>query len=231
MNRSIFLPRRTHRLALVLVPLLIGGCASPPAGRDAPAPQAAARAEPAVAAPQGDGRVLGAADAPVNIIEFTDLQCPYCARFARETWPRVRKEYVDTGKVRFATRDLPLRFHAFAVPAAVATRCAGAQGKYWEYREALFNVQSQLGSEPYARLASRLGLDETRFAACRADPTTLQSVQDDAALAAATGITGTPSFVIGRVVAGEFTGEVFSGAGSFEEFAARIEAQLEIAQQ
>lgn len=216
MSRHDFRLALVGRIAVCLLPMLLAGCAGQPT---APAVQ------------QGDGRVLGAADAPVHIIEFTDLQCPYCARFARETWPRIRKEYVDTGKVQFATRDLPLRFHDFAVPAAVAARCAGAQGKFWEYREALFDVQSQLGSEPYARLASALGLDGTLFAACRADPATLQSVREDAALAAANGITGTPTFVIGRTVAGEFTGEVFSGAGTFEEFAARIEAQLKVAQQ
>ena len=79
------------------------------------------------------------------IIEFTDLQCPYCARFARDTWPQLRERYIDTGKVRFATRDLPLPFHEFALPAAVASRCAGRQGKFWEYREALFRDQSLLG--------------------------------------------------------------------------------------
>jgi protein-disulfide isomerase len=210
---------RTCRLALAgVVALLAGGCASVPAATDS--------APPAQPAGQQDSRVLGAENAPVTIIEFTDLQCPYCARFARETWPRLRQEYVDTGKVRFATRDLPLRFHAFAEPAAVAARCAGAQGKYWEYREALFAAQSRLGSEPYADLAEGLHLDATRFAACRADPATLQSVRDDAALAAAQGIAGTPTFVIGRVVDGEFRGQVVSGAESFEQFAARIDALL-----
>jgi len=231
MNSRDFLSSCTRSPALVLMLLLGSGCASQPATTN-PEPRSSAPATADDAGgPQADGRVLGAANAPVTVIEFTDLQCPYCARFARETWPRVRKEYVDTGKVRFATRDLPLPFHAFALPAAVAARCAGAQGKYWEYREALFALQSRLGSEPYAALATELGLDPARFASCRADPATLQSVQDDAALAAAQGITGTPSFVIGRVVDGEFTGEVVAGAASFEEFAARIDALLKVAQQ
>jgi protein-disulfide isomerase len=230
MSRPDFPASCLHALVPVLL-LLASGCATQPATAD-PAPRPPAVPVTAgAAAPQADGRVLGAEDAPVTIIEFTDLQCPYCARFARETWPRVRKDYVDTGKVRFATRDLPLRFHEFAVPAAVAARCAGAQGKYWEYREALFAAQSRLGSEPYAALAAQLGLDAASFAACRADPLTLGAVRDDAALAAANGISGTPSFVIGRVVDGEFTGEVVSGAESFEIFAARIEALLKAAQQ
>jgi protein-disulfide isomerase len=231
MNHRDFLSSCTRFPALVLMLLLGSGCAGQPAAAGAgPGPSAPVAAGDA-GGPQADGRVLGSENAPVTIIEFTDLQCPYCARFARDTWPRVRKEYVDTGRVRFATRDLPLPFHAFAVPAAVAARCAGAQGKYWEYREAVFAVQSRLGSEPYAALATELGLDPARFASCRADPATLQSVKDDAALAAAQGITGTPSFVIGRVVDGEFTGEVVAGAASFEVFAARIDALLKAAQQ
>jgi protein-disulfide isomerase len=65
----------------------------------------------------------------VTIIEFTDLQCPYCARFSAQTFAQLQEKYVDTGKVRFVTRDLPLAFHAQAVPAAVTSRCAGDQGK------------------------------------------------------------------------------------------------------
>jgi protein-disulfide isomerase len=219
-------PALPCRLVTAFLVLLVGGCATPPGAPSVPPPPPAASAADPIAGLQGDGRVLGSADAPVTIIEFTDLQCPYCALFARDTWPRLRKEYVDTGKVRFATRDLPLRFHDFALPAAVAARCAGAQGKYWQYREALFAAQSTLGSEPYDALAASLGLDAPRFAACRADPATLESVKADAALAAANGITGTPTFVIGRVVAGEFTGEVVAGAEPFEAFAPRIEALL-----
>jgi protein-disulfide isomerase len=231
MSRHSFLS--ACRLALVAVVTLLSGsgCAGQPATADStPEPSPAPVAASTDAAPV-DARVLGAEDAPVTIIEFTDLQCPYCARFARDTWPRLRKDYVDTGKVRFATRDLPLPFHAFAVPAAVAARCAGAQGRYWEYREALFAAQSRLGSEPYAGLAAQLGLDAAGFEACRADPATLAGVREDAALAAASGITGTPSFVIGRVVDGEFSGEVVSGAQSFEQFAARLDALLKVAEQ
>ena len=177
-------------------------------------------------APQVDQRILGSADAPVMIIEFTDLQCPYCARFARDTWPQLRERYVDTGKVRFATRDLPLPFHEFALPAAVASRCAGQQGKFWEYREALFRDQSRLGQAPYAELAATFGLDATRFEACRADPKVEQEVRADMKLAASSGISATPSFVIGRVVNGAFEGEVIAGAQSFAVFQQRLDSLL-----
>ncbi len=161
------------------------------------------------------------------IIEFTDLQCPYCARFARDTWPLLRERYVDTGKVQFATRDLPLPFHAFALPAAVAARCAGQQGKFWEYREALFSEQSRLGEQRYAELAGTFGLDAGRFESCRADPSVLEAVRADAAMATASGIAVTPSFVIGRVVNGEFEGEVIAGAQPFAVFQQRLDSLLQ----
>lgn len=170
---------------------------------------------------------LGSASAPVTIVEFTDLQCPYCARFASQTLPELKRQYIATGKVRFVSRDLPLPMHAQAKAAAVAARCAGRQGKYWEYREALFAAQSELGNDPFDRLATQAGLDPSKFAACRANPGTLPTdVQYDAALAGSIGINGTPSFVIGRTTEGTFTGEKISGAQPFEVFDERIKALL-----
>lgn len=201
-----------------------------------PVPTAAPRAAPTATATTtadhapADPRILGSAAAQVMIIEFTDLQCPYCARFARDTWPLLRERYVDTGKVQFATRDLPLSFHAFALPAAVAARCAGQQGKFWEYREALFRDQSLLGQGRYTELAGTFGLDTARFETCRGDPEVAAAVRADAALAASSGIASTPSFVIGRVVNGEFEGEVMSGAQPFEAFQQRLDSLLQQAQ-
>jgi len=210
-------------LAPVIVALAsTAGCASTTQVSELPAVPPAT-----TTAPQVDQRILGSADAPVMIIEFTDLQCPYCARFARDTWPQLRERYIDTGKVRFATRDLPLPFHEFALPAAVASRCAGRQGKFWEYREALFRDQSLLGQARYAELAVAFGLDAARFEACRADPRVEQEVRADMKLAASSGISGTPSFVIGRVVNGEFAGELIAGAQSFEVFQQRLDSLLQ----
>ena len=221
----------TSTLRALLAPALVvmagtAGCAS------AAPPDAAPVATPAtVQQSRADDRILGSAEARVMIIEFTDLQCPYCARFASDTWPLLRERYVDTGKVRFATRDLPLPMHEFAVPAAVATRCAGQQGKFWEYREALFRDQSLLSQGRYAELAGRFGLDSTRFESCRADPAVLAAVRADAALAASSGIASTPSFVIGLVTNGEFAGEVMSGAKSFEVFQQRLDSLLQQSQE
>jgi protein-disulfide isomerase len=204
-------------IALAVALGLLAGCATPPA--DPPANESQTPADTPF-------NVIGREDAPVTIIEFTDLQCPYCARYASQTFPRLKREYVDTGKLRYTSRDLPLPFHSFALPAAVASQCAGEQGRFWEYREALFAAQATLGTEPYGRIAGELGLDIERLAACRSDGRAEASVRADLALAGSHGIRSTPTFVIGRVVNGEFEGEVVSGAQPYEFFKAKLDALL-----
>jgi protein-disulfide isomerase len=207
--------RAPTALVLSFLASVMVGCASGP-GAGAPAAQ-----EPA-----NPFNVLGRADAPVSIIEFSDLQCPFCARFALDTFPQIRRNYIDTGKVRYAAKDFPLPFHVFAVPAAVAVRCAGEQGKFWEYREALFARQAELPSQPYDALAGELKLDLPRFTTCRGDGKAQAAIREEVEAARASGISGTPTFAIGRLVNGQFQGETFSGAEPYEKFAARIESQL-----
>jgi protein-disulfide isomerase len=198
-----------------------GAPANAPSGEPPPPSNpAAAQAE------DPEGRTLGRPDAPVSIIEFTDIQCPYCARFATQTWPQLKERYVDTGKVRFASRDLPLPMHAHAMPAAIAARCAGRQGRFWDYREALFRDQGQLAQSPYDALAGRMGLDVAKFTECRADPAVAASVRQDAELAQRNGIAGTPSFVVGRVRDGQFEAQLIRGAQPLQAFEQAIEAAL-----
>jgi protein-disulfide isomerase len=230
-----------HRSVPAAATLLLSLLAtSPVATSQAPPKPEAATPPPAVAATEGmvprgpldtGFRTLGSPDAPVTIIEFTDLQCPYCARFAQQTWPQIKARYVDTGKVRFASRDLPLPMHPQAQPAAIAARCAGRQGKFWEYREALFAEQGRLAQQPWDDLAGRLGLDLPAFKACRADPTMPEAIQEDVAVAQRNGILGTPSFVVGRLVDGNFEAQLIRGAQSFEAFEKAIEATLAGGQQ
>jgi len=170
--------------------------------------------------------VVGRADAPVTIIEFSDLQCPHCARNALNTFPEIKRNYIDTGKVRYVARDFPLTMHPFAMPAAVATRCAGEQGKFWQYRHALFERQNDLATSPYDALAAELGLDAPRFAECQKDPAQVAAVRADIALAGSNRVTSTPTFLVGRVVDGKLEGEGFAGAKPYADFAARIDAAL-----
>jgi protein-disulfide isomerase len=209
---------RAYAPLIIALLLTCGGCTAAPATE---ATADAARTQPF--------NVLGREDAPVTIIEFTDLQCPYCARFAIQAFPELRRNYIDTGLVRFASRDLPLPMHAYAVPAAVAARCAGEQGRFWEFREALFAAQATLGPETYVEQARKHGLDLEAFAACRSDGRQAANVRADVDLARANGITATPSLIIGRLVDGQFQGETIEGAKPYAAIAAKIDELLEAA--
>ncbi len=90
-----------------------------------------------------DDPVLGQANAPITVIEFTDYQCPFCSRHFLQTFGQIKKEYVDTGKVKYVSRDYPLGFHPHAQKASESANCAGDQGKYWEMHDALFQNQEE----------------------------------------------------------------------------------------
>jgi len=170
--------------------------------------------------------VLGRADAPVTLVEFTDLECPYCRAFHVGAFARLKREYIDTGKVRFVSRDFPLDFHPNARPAAVAVRCAGEQGKFWEMRHVVTLNASTLGPPTYDRLAGELGLDAGRFSACRAADRHRTAIDRDVAVATQAGVTGTPSFVLGPTLPDSVEGVRIVGAQPFPIFETRIKALL-----
>jgi len=207
---------------------LVAGCAAAPPAAVAPsAPPGPAALQ--AGSPPGEApfNLLGRTDAPVTIIEFSDLQCPHCARHAAQVLPELRRNYIDTGKVRYAALDLPLPVHADAFPAAVVARCAGEQGRFWEFREALFMARMRLGEETYAALARQFGLDADRLAACRSDGVQAADVRAEMAFAAGHGIRATPTFMIGRSSGEELPDETMVGARPYEEFARKIDALLE----
>lgn len=105
------------------------------------APASAERKEVGV----GDLPPLGSLSAPVTLIEFSDYECPFCSRFYNDAEAQIKKEYIDSGKVKLYYRDFPLKqIHLGAQKAAEAARCAGDQGKYWEYHNLLFENQSNI---------------------------------------------------------------------------------------
>ncbi len=212
-------------IAHTALSLVAGVAAGAGTAAAAPATQAApdAAVQTGMEAPFN---VLGRQDAPVAMVEFSDMQCPYCAIYALQTFPLIKRAYIDTGKLNYAAISFPLPMHPQAFPAAVAARCAGEQGKFWEYRDAVFADQAQLAAEPFDALAKKLGLDMAKFKSCRRDIRQDSYVREDLALARSDGITSTPSFMIGRVVDGELQGETISGAKSFEEISAVIEKLL-----
>lgn len=196
----------------------------------------AARVGPARAQPQDSGQVqmrllpdeqaLGSPTAPLTIVEFTDYQCPFCRRFQAETWPRLKRNYVDTGKLRFIVRDLPLDFHAAARPAAEAAHCAAEQQKFWPMHAALLGGPADLSPTTIDRRARAVGLDVAKLHACIASDKYSFAIARNAREADALGLNGTPSFVIGRAANGVLTGLRVSGALPYEDFDAGLRALL-----
>ncbi len=177
----------------------------------APAAQGPAPQENAILR-LGPDYSLGRVDAPVAIVEFTDYQCPACDGFRTGTIPRLKKDFVDTGKVRFVVRDLPLSVHPDALKAAQAGRCAGDQGKFWEMHNLLSANSRALGTDAYTRFARELSLDPQAFQACIDGDMHLAEIRASAQGAAAIGIRSTPSFVVGTVKGDILDGVVITGA-------------------
>ena len=167
---------------------------------------------------------LGDSKARYAIVEFSDYQCPYCSRHARTVFPRIKKELIDTGSVKYALRDYPLGFHGEAKGASVAVRCAGEQDKYWEMHAEVFANQRKLGDEFYKETAKAFSLDSQAFSTCLANPVQGSAVDQDVAYGNSLGVTGTPKFFVGKVQGDEITDViVISGAQSFAAFSGAIE--------
>lgn len=157
----------------------------------------------------------GPTKAPVTLIEFADYQCPFC-RQAEDTVAAVLKEY--EGKVRFVHGDFPLSIHDRADVAARASRCAGEQGKFWDYRHSLLVTPGDFSDQDLANRASGMGLDGKAFGAC------VQSERHDAAIQASqdegikAGVNATPTFF--------FNGRKLAGAPAIEEFRRILDEEL-----
>jgi protein-disulfide isomerase len=146
--------------------------------------------------PVGSSPILGKADAPVALVEFSDFQCPYCSRVQPDLKALLQK-YPD--KVKLVFKHFPLDFHQQARPAAIATMAAQEQGKFWEMHDIIFQNQQALDPTKFEDLAKQAGLDVARFKkdmeAKQADYD--QRVAADMQLGAQSGVQGTPSLYIG----------------------------------
>lgn len=173
------------------------------------------------------GRMLGSPDAPLTIVEFTDLQCPFCRQFHATTFEQLRADYIDTKKVRYFSRDFPIvELHPLSAAAARASRCAGDQGKFWEMRHAILSAEA-LTRESFFRQADVLKLDAPTFSGCFADTDRFQGeIGDDMRDGARAGVTGTPSFVLGRTTGDTLDGVLVLGAQPYEAFDAQLKALL-----
>jgi protein-disulfide isomerase len=170
----------------------------------------------------GDHYTLGQQTAAATLVEFVDYQCPFCRKFHAETFEQLKKNYIDTGKLRYVSRDLPLPFHHNALKAAQAARCGGEQGKFWELRSALISNGDKLSPEAIMDHAKGLSLDMERFKQCIDSKKYLDEIQKDITEANAAGISGTPTFVLGKISDGNIEGVVIAGAQPYSAFEARI---------
>jgi len=165
---------------------------------------------------EDDDPVLGDKDAPVTIVEFSDYECPFCGRFWSETLPKIKEQYIRTGKVKLVYRDFPLPIHSNAQKAAEAAECADDQGQFWVYHDKLFENQRALGMANLKGYAKDLGLDTEAFDDCLDSGKHADEVKADLEDGADGGVSGTPAFFI--------NGVPVSGAQPFEEFQRIIDA-------
>lgn len=163
------------------------------------------------------GPSKGPASTPVTIVEFSDFQCPFCAR-AVPVLKQVSDTYGD--QVRIVYRDFPLdTIHPQARKAAEAARCADEQGKFWEYHDKLFANQQALGVEGLNKYAEELGLDRKAFAACLTSSKVREAVERDVQDGQKAGVRGTPTFFV--------NGRPFAGVPSFDAIRSVIDEELQ----
>jgi protein-disulfide isomerase len=202
--------------SLAIVAALFNGNLVPSALAQAAAPNAAELAQPG---PLGD-QALGKADAPVTVIEYASMTCSHCASFHKNTYPELKKRYIDTGKVRYILREFPL--DPLSAGAFMLARCAG-NDRYFPLVETLFNQQSQWVTqkpiEPLFAIARQAGFTQQTFDACLKGQKMLEGIE--AVRNRGTekfGVNSTPTFFI--------NGKVFRGVMSIEDMAKEIDPLL-----
>lgn len=162
----------------------------------------------------GNAFRLGPADAPVQLIEFADFECPYCVK----AYPDLKKAKAEFGdRISFVYKDFPLPMHAHAQKAAEAARCAGTQNKYWEYHDRLYSTTA-IDLPQLKQFATDLALDRAKFDKCLESGEQAAAVQKDAAEAQKLGINGTPSFFM--------NGHFFTGVLKYDDLRRMVLQEL-----
>jgi protein-disulfide isomerase len=178
-----------------------------------------------------DDPIIGNPNAPITIVEFSDFQCPFCARFHIETLPLIMDEYINKGQVKLVFRDFPITsIHPNALPASVAAECASEQGKFKEMHDKLFENQKEWSNQnidkviiTFNQYASGMALDEIKFDSCLKNGKYIEEIQKDLDDGRIYGVSGTPGFFVGNDQIGFIE---LQGAQPFENFKKVIESQL-----
>jgi len=158
----------------------------------------------------GGNAIIGDPDAPITIVEWSDFECPFCARFYNDAYQDIKENWIDTGKAKLVFRDFPLSFHANAQKAHEAAECAGDQDMYYEMHDALFENGVSGGVSSFKTYAADLGLDQAEFDDCLDSGKHEAEVKKDMADGMKAGVQGTPGFII--------EGQLISGAQPYAVF-------------
>ena len=177
--------------------------------------------------------IIGDPNAQITIIEFSDFQCPFCARFNTQTLPSIFEEYISLGKVKLVFRDFPIQsIHPNAVPASVAAECANEQGKFKEMHDKLFDNQNQWNKQEtidalslFKQYALEMQLDSKTFESCLDNGKYIDEIRKDLKDGQNYGVSGTPGFFIGNEKIGYVE---LKGAQPFESFKKVIDEQLDV---
>ena len=175
--------------------------------------------------------IIGNSNAPITIIEFSDFQCPFCAKFHIQTLPKIIDEYIKEGTVKLVFRDFPIQsIHSNALPASLAAECANEQGKFKEMHDKLFDKQNEWNNKNidnviilFNQYALEIGLEEEKFDSCLRNGKYVEEIQKDLNDGRTYGISGTPGFFIGNDKIGFVE---LKGAQPFESFKKVIDSQL-----
>ncbi len=179
-----------------------------------------------------DDPIMGNSEAPISIIEFSDFQCPFCARFHTQTLPLLLEEYINQGKVKLIFRDFPIQsIHPNALPASAAAECANEQNKFREMHDILFEKQSDWNRldtadaiSLFSKYASDMQLDQTVFDSCLTSGKYIDEIKNDLDDGRKYGVSGTPGFFVGNDELGYVE---LKGAQPFDSFKKVIDAQLD----
>lgn len=182
-----------------------------------------------------DDPVLGNKNAKVTLIEFSDYECPFCKRHFDQVYPSLKKDYIDTGKVKMVFRDYPLPFHdpmaTFEANAANCAREQGGDSAYFKFHDAIFAKTKSNGNgltkDEVYQFASGLGLNQAQLQSCADSLKYAEEVKKDSADGSAAGVSGTPAFFIGKSdPSGTITGQIIVGAQPYTAFQAVIDPLL-----
>ena len=175
--------------------------------------------------------IIGNSNAPITIIEFSDFQCPFCAKFHIQTLPKIMDEYIKEGKVKLVFRDFPIQsIHSNALLASVAAECANEQGKFKEMHDKLFENQNEWSSKDtdnliilFNQYSLEMGIEKEKFDSCLKNGKYIKEIQKDLDDGRTYGVSGTPGFFIGNDEMGFME---LKGAHPFENFKNVIDTQL-----